>query len=122
MLSADIVSALTLLHESPPPRKTNDVLRTISGATDFIDPSRIAVCLILLLCVCVLAQMLGAPVTLLSLLTTSDMLAGSVSEDFSVLPPVPELHPFSALRLRVDRHPVPHLPVLATSVFHPPLT
>ncbi|MDK2741488.1 MAG: hypothetical protein NDI90_01125 [Nitrospira sp. BO4] len=98
------------------------MLRNISGATDFIDHPQVTVCLSLLLCVCVLAQMLGAPVTLLSLLTTSDMLAGSVSEDFSVLPPVPELRPFSALCLRVDGHPIPHLPVLATSVFHPPLT
>ncbi|MBX3331665.1 MAG: hypothetical protein KF722_14750 [Nitrospira sp.] len=51
----------------------------------------------------------------------SDILKESVSEDPSVLPPVPELRPSSALRLRIDGHPIPHLPVLATSVFHPPL-
>lgn len=79
-------------------------------------------CLVVLLCVCVLVQMLGLPVTLLSLLTTSDMLTESICEDPSVLPPVPELRPSSALRLCVDRHPIPSLPVLAISVFHPPLT
>ncbi|MDK2741492.1 MAG: hypothetical protein H8K03_13780 [Nitrospira sp.] len=62
------------------------------------------------------------PMTLLSLLTTSDVLAESGSEDPSMLPQVPELRPFSALHLRVDGHTIPHLPVLAASVFHPPLT
>ena len=60
-----------------------------------------------------LAQMVGMPMTLLSLLTTSDVLAESGSEDPSMLPQVPELRPFSALHLRVDGHTIPHLPVLA---------
>jgi len=78
--------------------------------------------IVLFLCVSVLAQMVGMPMTLLSLLTTSDVLAESGSEDPSMLPQVPELRPFSAPHLRVDGHTISHLPVLAASVFHPPLT
>lgn len=78
--------------------------------------------LVFVLCVCVLAQMLGLPVTLLSLMNASDMLTESVCEDPSILPLVPELRPSSVLRLCIDGHPISDLPVFATSVFHPPLT
>lgn len=81
-------------------------------------------CVAFLLCVCVLAQMLGAPVTLVTLvtlLTEADTLTESVLEDFSVLPSVPEPERPSLLRLSVEFHPSLYLPVLATSVFHPPL-
>lgn len=71
---------------------------------------------------CVFAQMLGGPVTLLSELTIADMLMESESEDPSVLPPVPELRPSGVLRLCVVGYSTPVLPMLATSVFHPPLT
>lgn len=78
-------------------------------------------CLAVVLCVCVVAQMLGAPFTLLDLLS-SDMLAESelVSEDFSSLSSSPDperprlLHSFTELRS------VLHLPLLSTSVFRPP--
>ena len=78
-------------------------------------------CLIVLLCVCVVAQMLGAPVTLLGLLN-SDMLAESepVSEDFSALTPLPEPEGPGLLRVLSEFRPVRHLPVVITSVFHPP--
>ena len=78
-------------------------------------------CLAVVLCVCVVAQMLGTPFTLLDLLS-SDMLVESelVSEDFLSLSSSPEperprlLHSFTELRS------VLHLPVLPTSVFRPP--
>ncbi|UVT15104.1 MAG: hypothetical protein H8K04_14935 [Nitrospira sp.] len=76
---------------------------------------------VLFLCVCVAIQIVDVPVTLLSLLTTADVFTEADSEDPSVLPPVPEVRPFSALRLQADGHAIPHLPVLLTSVFHPPL-
>jgi hypothetical protein len=78
--------------------------------------------LVVMLCVCVLVQMFGLPVTMLSLFTTSDMLTGSICGDPLVLPLAPELRPSNALRLCTVGHPIPYLPVLATSVFHPPLT
>ena len=78
-------------------------------------------CVVVLLCLCVVTQMLGMPATLVDLLNT-DVLTKSepVSEDFSTpsLSPEPErprlFNFFSELR------PVVHLPVLLTSVFHPP--
>lgn len=78
-------------------------------------------CAMLLLCVCVVAQMLGIPVTLLGLLN-SDMLTESepVSEDFSALSPLPELERPGLLRILSEFRPVRHLPVLTISVFHPP--
>jgi len=78
-------------------------------------------CLVVLLCVCVVAQMLGAPVTLLGLLN-SDMLTESepVSEDFSALTPLPEPERPGLLRVVSEFRPVRQLPVLITSVFHPP--
>jgi hypothetical protein len=75
----------------------------------------------MLLCICVVTQMLGVPATLVDLLN-SDVLTKSepVSEDFSALSPLP--HPesprlFSSLTEVLS---VLHLTVLVTSVFHPP--
>lgn len=78
-------------------------------------------CVVVLLCVCVLAQMIGTPVTLLSLLN-SDMRAESepVSEDLSAPSPLPELERPELLRILSEFHPIRHLPILITSVFHPP--
>ncbi len=78
-------------------------------------------CLVVFLCVFVVAQLLGAPFTLLGLLN-SDMLAESepVSEDFSALSPSLEPERPSLLRVLSEFRPVLHLPVLITSVFHPP--
>ena len=78
-------------------------------------------CIVLFLCVCVVSQMLGAPVTLFSLMLSSDMLTESVSEDFSLPPTVPELGIPSRLRHYQEFHPTLQLPVFVTSVFHPPL-
>lgn len=78
-------------------------------------------CVVVVLCVCVVAQMIGTPLTLLSLLN-SDMRAECepVSEDFSVLSPLPELEMPDLLRIPGEFRPIRHLPILITSVFHPP--
>jgi len=78
-------------------------------------------CLILLLCVCVVTQMLGVPATLIDLLN-SDVLAKSepVSEDCSALSPLTGLERPHLFRAIAEFHPVHHLPILITSVFHPP--
>ena len=75
----------------------------------------------MLLCVCVVAQMLGAPFTLLGLLN-SDVLTESepVSEDFSTLSPSPEPERPRLFHLFTEFLPVLHLPVLLTSIFRPP--
>lgn len=75
-----------------------------------------------LLCVCVFVQMFDEPGILLNNLIISDILTESESEDPSLLPPVPELRPSGIVRLRVITKSSPELPVLASSIFHPPLT
>jgi hypothetical protein len=65
--------------------------------------------------------MLGAPVTLVTLLTEADTLTESAFEDCSVLPSAPEPERPSLLRYSVEFHRSLHLPILATSVLHPPL-
>jgi hypothetical protein len=78
--------------------------------------------LVVLLCVCVIAQMLGAPFTLLGLMD-SDILTESepLSEDITALSPSPEPEGPHLFYLYAEYHSVLHLPVLLTSVFRPPL-
>jgi hypothetical protein len=82
--------------------------------------SRVAV--VVFLCVCVLSQMLGMPVTLVGLLASSDLLTETVSEDFSLTSVVPEPGTFSSHRLHAELLPALYLPVFSTAVFHPPPT
>lgn len=110
---------IAALSESPHMQR-NDVLLQIRCSTGLVDHSRPNVGLVTVLWVCVLVQMLGPPVTLLSLLMTSNMLTESVSEDFSMLPLMPELSFSKSSRLRIDGQPTFRLPVLAPSIFHPP--
>lgn len=76
-----------------------------------------------LLGLCVFAQMFSEPVTPLNEPTIAGMLteSESESEDPSLLPPVPELRPSSVLSVYVVGQSTLVLPVLATSIFHPPL-
>ncbi len=76
--------------------------------------------MVIFLCVCVLSQMLGMPVTLVGILASSDLLAETVSEDFSLTQVVPELLNSEPSRLDVIFQTSPHLPVFVTTVFHPP--
>ena len=78
-------------------------------------------CLVLLLCVCVVAQMLGVPATLMDLLNT-DVLTKSepASEDASALSLSPEPERSRLFLSFTELRPVRHPPMLLTSVFHPP--
>ncbi|UVT20007.1 MAG: hypothetical protein H8K03_19880 [Nitrospira sp.] len=73
-----------------------------------------------LLCMCVCTQMLGLPGTLIDLLTSSDTLVESVSEDSPLTPVVPEPETSGSSRLLIIGQSTVHLPVFVTSVFHPP--
>lgn len=79
------------------------------------------VCLIILLCICVVTQMLGVPVTLIGLLN-ADVLTKSepISEDYSTPSTVPEPGRPRLLTMVAELYPIPQFPVLATSVFRPP--
>lgn len=76
--------------------------------------------LVMLLCLCIVVQMLGVPVTLLTPVGTVDTLAESVSEGFSV----PSSFPQPTLSVEVvpvtDAQSSAHLVVLASAMFHPP--
>lgn len=77
--------------------------------------------MIMLLCVCVLVQMLGVPGTLLHPVDISDAAAASVLEGFSVPPALPQLALSSGSVLLADAHPLVHVPILASALFHPPV-
>ena len=86
------------------------------------DPNYGLLSVIVVLSFCVLAQMLGLPVTMLALVNSSDILMESVSEDFSLTSEVPELGLSVSSHIRAIIQPSVHLPVFVTSVFHPPQT
>lgn len=73
-----------------------------------------------ILCLCVFAQMLGMPGSLIDLLPLSDTVVASVSEDVSLSPLVLEPGTVELSFPRVLVHTSLHLPVFVTSVFHPP--
>ncbi len=86
------------------------------------EPTGFRAAVILLLCLCVVLQMLGVPVTLLSPSVTSDTLGASVLEGFSLPPTLPELAQLPESVLVLEIHPIVHVPILAFTLFHPPLT
>lgn len=55
------------------------------------------------------------------LLTASEVVMESLSEDSFLPPTVPELGISSRPRVSMEFQPSVHLPVFVTSVFHPPL-
>ena len=89
----------------------------------FKESRRGTVCMamVMLLCICIMVQMLGVPVTLLNPGWAAETLAVSVSEGFSVPSSLPQL------ALSVEMVPVTdaqlsvHVPVLASVLFHPPI-
>ena len=76
---------------------------------------------ILLLCLSVLMQMLGVPVTLLSPALSLDTLDAAVLEGFSIPPTVPQLMRSSETVSVTDAQPSVHVPMLASALFHPPV-
>jgi hypothetical protein len=78
-------------------------------------------CFVMLLCVWIITQMLGAPFTLFGILS-SDVLAESdpISEDFSTLSPSPEPERPLLSHALTEFRPIRHLPLVLISVFRPP--
>jgi len=77
--------------------------------------------MVLCLCICVIAQMLGVPTTLLSPAGSADLLGSSVLEGFSVLPQVPEALVAVTFVAVWSFLSAMHVPVMASAVFHPPV-
>lgn len=74
----------------------------------------------LVLCLCVIMQMLGAPVTLLSAGDLSDEFSGPVLEGFSLPQTLAPLTRSSESVSAVERPRLAHLPLLPAEQFHPP--
>jgi hypothetical protein len=66
--------------------------------------------------------MLGMPISLFSLIASSEVFTESVSEDFSFPVAVPKPKASSVGTFHNERQLSRHLPVFVTSVFHPPQT
>ena len=82
---------------------------------------QIVLSVVLWLCLSIVLQMLGAPGTLLTPTLSSDLLGSTILEGFSIPPsPIPFMPPAQPLLIR---HPlvVPHVPLLSSMPFHPPL-
>jgi hypothetical protein len=77
--------------------------------------------MVVLLCLCIVVQMLGVPVTLLNLEAAADTLTVSASEGFSVPSSFPELTPSVEMVPVSDAPSSAHVPVLASVLFHPPV-
>ncbi len=76
----------------------------------------------MLLCLFVLLQMLGAPVTLLDPLEPADTQRASVLEGFSVPSSLPQLTSSFETNTVTDAQLSVHLPILTSVLFHPPIS
>lgn len=77
--------------------------------------------LVLLLCICVVAQMLGMPATLMDLLNSDALVkVEPVSEDHTTVSPSLESERPRLLTMVTESHPMRRLPILTIFVFHPP--
>ena len=78
--------------------------------------------IVMLLCLSILVQMLGVPVTLLNPFEPADTQSVSVLEGFSVPSSLPQLTSSFETDTVTDTQPSVHLPVLASVLFHPPVS
>lgn len=78
--------------------------------------------LAMLLCLFVLVQMLGVPVTLLNPLEPADTRQASVLEGFSIPSSLPQLTSSFKTDTAADAQPSVHLPILTSVLFHPPIS
>ena len=93
--------------------------RIVERTIRFLPAGTGAVILILFVCLCVVFQMLGAPVTLLGLLI-SDTPVESLSEDFSIPPIIPKPGQPGHSSFSVNFQPAAPLPIVLSAGFHPP--
>lgn len=77
--------------------------------------------IVLFLCVCVIVQMLGVPVTLLSPVLTLDTLGASVLEGFSVPSTSLRLDPSIEFLQVADIESPLYVSLLPSAFFHPPV-
>lgn len=78
--------------------------------------------MILLLCLGIVVQMLGVPVTLLDPIMSGNALGASVLEGFSMPPALPHVGLSSESVPVIEHHPSGQVSILAAVPFHPPLS
>jgi len=79
------------------------------------------VAIAMLLCLFILVQMLGVPVTLLNPHEVADSQTASVLEGFSIPSSLPQLTSSFKMDTAADAQPSIHVPILASVLFHPPV-
>ena len=80
----------------------------------------VCMAMVILLCICIAVQMLGVPITLLNPEGAADTLTASTFEGFSVPSSIPQLEPSLETVPVTDAQPSIPVPVLASTLFHPP--
>ncbi len=95
------------------PQRYNHIERT--------RPGKAYIMMVLLLCLFVVVQMLGVPVTLLNPIEPADSLTSSVFEGFSIPSSIPR--PTAAFNGDpvTEGPPSRHMPVLTSALFRPPV-
>ena len=91
-------------------------VRRTSRRADQVD-----IALVVVLCLSVFVQMLGVPAPLLSAGESFEVGEASLSEGFALVMTSPHWTPSSTRELVRDGDSSLHVPVLAVSLFHPPL-
>ena len=82
---------------------------------------KVCMAMVVLLCLCIVVQLLGAPMTLLTPGAAADTPAVSVSEGFSIPSSLSQLtHSVDIVRT-TDAQPSVHVLILASALFHPPV-
>lgn len=76
--------------------------------------------MVIVLCLCVTMQVLGAPVTLWFPSMTPDTVSASILEGFSIPPSLPQLDASSSGMLAHELTPCRRVSLVDHSLFHPP--
>ena len=84
-------------------------------------PRLLIMCTMMVLCACVLMQMLGVPATLWHFAPTPDAFSTSVSEGFSLPVSIPVIYAMLVALLPEMIRQNPHSPLLNHALFHPPV-
>lgn len=82
---------------------------------------KLCLAMVMLLCFFVVVQMLGVPVTLLNPVEAANTLAASALEGFCVPSSLPQLNPSAETHPVTGAQPSVHVPVLTSTLFHPPV-
>ena len=77
--------------------------------------------MVMLVCLCVLMQILGMPITLLNPMDAADHFPTSFIEGFALPSSLPQLMLSVESTPVTEVQPSVHVPVLASAMFHPPV-